>query len=133
EVNAPRREECNNGIHIFLCAGLREINLVVIRRSTRSAKSISSCIRYREDVLDVVLRSENRRVCIYGRLFDSGNPVDACLLSILMNMFDQRLYIGKCGCIGDRTTVRVKTALPARIDIDVLKSMRLNARGSQGI
>src|SRR5277367_1742517 len=77
EVHAPGGKERDHGIDVLLGAGLREVDLVVIRIRRSACKSIPLRQRDGDDVLRVVLRTKNRIVAVDRRLLDTGNPVDA--------------------------------------------------------
>src|SRR5580698_4833689 len=53
-----------------------------------TAKGIACRVGNGQDVLNVILRSQNRIVCLDSGLLDTGSPVNTSLLPILMDVID---------------------------------------------
>src|SRR5580700_4505301 len=82
EIDAPRGEQCDNGIDVLLCARLGEVDLVVKGIGQRSRKCVALGKRYRYDLLRGVRGAENRVIAVDRRLLDPRNPINSDLLAI---------------------------------------------------
>ena len=99
----------------------------------RSRKGIALRQRNGDNLLRCVKRSKDREVAINRRLLNAGNPVNASLLAIRVDVINQGLNVREVRSSGNRSPVRVKRGHPSRVDIDVLEAMLLKPRGCQRI
>lgn len=98
-----------------------------------AAKGIACGQRLHHDVLCVIRSAKDWIIAIHRWLLDTGNPVEAYLLTVGMDVIDHRLDIRKDRCVRDRPSVPIEAALPPRIQVDVLKAMLLKAGTKQSV
>ena len=91
----------------------------------RSRKGITLRQRHGDNLLRRVRRSKDRKVAVDRRLLNAGNPVNARLLTIRVDVINQRLNVREVRSSGNRAAIRIKSGHPSRVDIDVLEAMLL--------
>src|ERR1700761_1366380 len=99
----------------------------------RSRKGVALRQRNGDNLLRCIKRSKDREVAVNCRLLNPGNPVNAGLLTIRVDVINQCLNIREVRSSRNRSPVRVKSGHPSRVDIDVLEAMLLEPGGCQRI
>ncbi len=129
EVDAPGSEQIDDGVDVFLRTGLGEVDFVVVGIGQGSCECVALGERHDHDVLRVIGGAEDGVVAVDGGLFDAGNPVDASLLAVCVDVVDESFHVGKCSGVRDWSAIGVEAALPSRVDVDIAEAMLLESGG----
>ena len=81
----------------------------------------------------MVRSAQNGIVTVHRWLLNAGNPVDASLLAVPMDMGHQCRDIREGRCVWNGASIGVKAAVPTGVDVDVLKAMVLETGEMQCI
>ncbi len=81
----------------------------------------------------MVGRAKDGRVGHNRRVLYARNPIDSGLLTVLMDVLHQGRDVGKRRDVWDGPAIGVKTPLPARVNINVAETVRLQSRGPKRI
>jgi hypothetical protein len=116
-----------------VCDSHGEVDFVVVGIGQGARERVALGEWHDHDVLGVVAGAEDGIVAVDGGLLDAGNPVDARLLAVGVDVVDERLYVRKGSGVGDGPAIAVKAALPSRVNVDVAEAVLLDPGGLEGV